>query len=111
MTTTPDVDLTALVPGRHALRDRLLGLDSRIFEAVAARHWPGGDPVLPRLSRSANHGLLWFATAAAVAASRTPRARRAAVRGKDSPMRGTDPDGKRRRSSPWVSRATRCWHW
>ncbi|MGW2779918.1 phosphatase PAP2 family protein [Streptomyces populi] len=81
MTTTPDVDLTALVPGRHALRDRLLGLDLRLFEAVAARHWPGGDPVLPRLSRGANHGVLWFATAAAVAASRTPRARRAAVRG------------------------------
>ncbi|WP_339132432.1 phosphatase PAP2 family protein [Streptomyces sp. f51] len=81
MTTTPDVDLTALVPGRHALRDRLLALDCRIFEAVAARHWPGGDPVLPRLSRSANHGVLWFATAAAVAASRTPRARRAAARG------------------------------
>ncbi|MGC4983574.1 bifunctional phosphatase PAP2/diacylglycerol kinase family protein [Streptomyces sp. DT193] len=81
MTTTPDVDLTALVPGRHALRDRLLGLDCRLFEAVAARHWPGGDPVLPRLSRGANHGVLWFATAAAVAASRTPRARRAAARG------------------------------
>ncbi|MFE4702540.1 bifunctional phosphatase PAP2/diacylglycerol kinase family protein [Streptomyces sp. NPDC056738] len=81
MTTTPDVDLTALVPGRHALRDRLLALDCRLFEAVAARHWPGGDPVLPRLSRGANHGVLWFATAAAVAASRTPRARRAAARG------------------------------
>ncbi|MET9891076.1 phosphatase PAP2 family protein [Streptomyces sp. NPDC006465] len=81
MTPTPDVDLTALVPGRHALRDRLLAVDCRVFEAVAARHWPGGDPVLPRLSRSANHGVLWFATAAAVAASRTPRARRAAARG------------------------------
>ncbi|MFI5997651.1 bifunctional phosphatase PAP2/diacylglycerol kinase family protein [Streptomyces sp. NPDC051362] len=81
MTPTPDVDLTALVPGRHGLRDRLLSVDLRVFESVAARHWPGGDPVLPRLSRSANHGLLWFATAAAVAASRTPRARRAATRG------------------------------
>ncbi|MFI7016486.1 diacylglycerol kinase family protein [Streptomyces sp. NPDC050164] len=39
------------------------------------------DPVLPRLSRSANHGTLWFATAAALAATRTPRARRAATRG------------------------------
>ncbi|WP_405915684.1 bifunctional phosphatase PAP2/diacylglycerol kinase family protein [Streptomyces sp. NBC_00728] len=81
MTPTPDVDLTALVPGRHVLRDRLLAVDCRIFETVAARHWPGADPVLPRLSRVANHGVLWFATAAAVAASRTPRARRAAVRG------------------------------
>lgn len=81
MTPTPDVDLTALVPGRHVVRDRLLAVDCRLFEAVAARHWPGGDPVLPRLSRGANHGVLWFATAAAVAASRTPRARRAAARG------------------------------
>jgi undecaprenyl-diphosphatase len=81
MTFTPDVDLTALVPGRHAIRDRLLAVDCRLFEAVATRHWPGGDPVLPRLSRGANHGLLWFAAAAAVAASRTPRARRAAARG------------------------------
>jgi undecaprenyl-diphosphatase len=78
---TPDVDLTALKPGHHVLRDRLLALDCRLFEAAAARHWPGAEPVLPRLSRSANHGVLWFAVAAALAASRTPRARRAAARG------------------------------
>lgn len=76
-----DVDLTVPLPGRHALRDRLLALDGGLFETVATRHWPGADRVLPRLSRSANHGLLWFATAAAIAASRTPRARRAAARG------------------------------
>ncbi len=63
------------------LRARLLALDSRAFEAVAVRHWPGGDRLLPRLSRSANHGLLWFGTAAAMAAVGGPRARRAAVRG------------------------------
>jgi undecaprenyl-diphosphatase len=39
------------------------------------------DPVLPRLSRRANHGAVWFAAAAALAATRTPRARRAASRG------------------------------
>ncbi|WP_434094278.1 bifunctional phosphatase PAP2/diacylglycerol kinase family protein [Streptomyces fumanus] len=53
----------------------------RLFAAVAPRHGPGGDQVLPRLSRSANHGVLWFAAAAGLAASRTPRARRAAARG------------------------------
>ncbi|MEU0246095.1 diacylglycerol kinase family protein [Streptomyces sp. NPDC006235] len=37
--------------------------------------------VPPRLSRSANHGTLWLAAAAALAATRTPRARRAATRG------------------------------
>jgi undecaprenyl-diphosphatase len=38
-------------------------------------------PVLSRLSRGANHGALWCAAAAALAATRTPRARRAATRG------------------------------
>ncbi|MFI6034360.1 bifunctional phosphatase PAP2/diacylglycerol kinase family protein [Streptomyces sp. NPDC051315] len=78
---SPDVDLTVPKPGRHALRDRLLALDCRLFEFAAEQHWPGAEPVLPRLSRGANHGVLWFATAAAMAASRTPRARRAAARG------------------------------
>jgi undecaprenyl-diphosphatase len=78
---SPDVDLTVPKPGRHALRDRLLALDCRLFEFAAERDWPAAEPVLPRLSRSANHGVLWFATAAAMAASRTPRARRAAARG------------------------------
>ncbi|MEU0006787.1 phosphatase PAP2 family protein [Streptomyces sp. NPDC006314] len=77
---SPDLDLTALPTGRNALR-KLLDLDARVFEAAAAWHWPGAERVLPRLSRSANHGVLWFATAAAMAAIRTPRARRAAVRG------------------------------
>ncbi|NUS23611.1 MAG: phosphatase PAP2 family protein, partial [Streptomyces sp.] len=78
---TPDVDLTAPKPGRHPVRDTLLALDCRLFEFAAERNWPLAEPVLPRLSRSANHGVLWFATAAAMAASRTPRARRAAARG------------------------------
>ncbi|MFI1761307.1 bifunctional phosphatase PAP2/diacylglycerol kinase family protein [Streptomyces sp. NPDC020800] len=79
---SPDFDLTvAPTTGRHALRERLLTLDGRLFEAAAGWHWPGAERVLPRLSRSANHGVLWFAAAAAIAASRTPRARRAAVRG------------------------------
>ncbi|MER7188470.1 phosphoesterase, partial [Streptomyces hyaluromycini] len=58
---SPDVDLTVPKPGRHALRDRLLALDCRLFETAAARNWPLAEPVLPRLSRSANHGVLWFA--------------------------------------------------
>ncbi|MEU5361962.1 phosphatase PAP2 family protein [Streptomyces sp. NPDC005925] len=80
---TPDVDLTAPKPGRRlsALRDSVLALDCRLFEVAAALHWPGAERVLPRLSRSANHGVLWFAVAGAVAATRTPRARRAAARG------------------------------
>ncbi len=78
---TTDVDLTVRPPGHHILRDRFLTADFRLFEAVAARHWPGCDTVLPWLSRAANHGVLWFTTGAALAATRSPRARRAAVRG------------------------------
>ncbi|WP_367126336.1 bifunctional phosphatase PAP2/diacylglycerol kinase family protein [Streptomyces phytohabitans] len=55
--------------------------DHGLFDRVAARHWPGGDRVLPGLSRAANHGVLWFAAAAGMAAVGTPRGRRAAVRG------------------------------
>ncbi|MFF4250400.1 bifunctional phosphatase PAP2/diacylglycerol kinase family protein [Streptomyces sp. NPDC001663] len=78
---SPDVDLTLPKPGPHPLRNRLLALDGRLFEFAAERNWPAAEPVLPRLSRSANHGVLWFAVAAAMAASHTPRARRAAARG------------------------------
>ncbi|MEU6229011.1 phosphatase PAP2 family protein [Streptomyces sp. NPDC047042] len=78
---TADFDLTVPLPGRHAVREKLLNLDLRLFETAATLHWPGAERVLPRLSRSANHGVLWFATAAALAATGSPRARRAAVRG------------------------------
>ncbi|WP_155057415.1 bifunctional phosphatase PAP2/diacylglycerol kinase family protein [Streptomyces blattellae] len=78
---SPDVDLTVPAPGHRVLRDRLLALDCRLFESAAERRWPGAERILPKLSRSANHGVLWFAAAAAIAASRTPRGRRAAARG------------------------------
>ncbi|MFJ2900868.1 bifunctional phosphatase PAP2/diacylglycerol kinase family protein [Streptomyces sp. NPDC087212] len=78
---TPDVDLTLPFPGPHPLRDRLLALDSDLFAFAAERNWPGAGPVLPRLSRSANHGVLWLAVATAMAATGTPTARRAAARG------------------------------
>lgn len=79
--TPTDVDLTVPEFRRHTVLSRLVAVDCRLFEAVASRHWPGADRLLPRLSRSANHGLLWFSTAAAIAATRSPRARRAALRG------------------------------
>jgi diacylglycerol kinase family enzyme/membrane-associated phospholipid phosphatase len=55
--------------------------DRALFDLVAARHWPGAERLLPRLSGSANHGRLWMAVAAGVALSGTPRARRCAARG------------------------------
>ncbi|MER6995673.1 phosphatase PAP2 family protein [Streptomyces sp. NPDC000410] len=64
------------------LASRLGGWDRRAFHAVATHHWPSGDRVLPKLSHSADHGRLWFGTAAVMAlAGRDTRARRAAVRG------------------------------
>ncbi|MER0240527.1 phosphatase PAP2 family protein [Streptomyces sp. HSW2009] len=52
-----------------------------MFHAVASRHWPGAEPVLPRLSHSANHGLLWLGIAAGMAATKHRPTRRAALRG------------------------------
>ncbi|MBB5937392.1 bifunctional phosphatase PAP2/diacylglycerol kinase family protein [Streptomyces zagrosensis] len=67
---------------RAAEGDRwLVRLDKRFFETVAARNWPGAEPVLPRLSRSANHGLLWFGIAAGMAATGHRPTRKAALRG------------------------------
>ncbi len=60
---------------------RLSRLDRRIFARVAAAHPPTVQRVLPRLSHSANHGVLWFATAAGLAAVGGRRGRRAALRG------------------------------
>ncbi|MGW4568766.1 hypothetical protein ACWEN3_42640, partial [Streptomyces sp. NPDC004561] len=55
---SPDVDLTVPNIAPNALRARLLNLDSRLFVRAAEWHWPGAERVLPRLSRSANHGVL-----------------------------------------------------
>ncbi|MEU8887981.1 phosphatase PAP2 family protein [Streptomyces sp. NPDC048442] len=67
-------------PGR--LADWFTARDHAVFRAVASRHWPVADRVLPRLSRSANHGLLWFGAAAGIAAfGGSTRSRRAAMRG------------------------------
>ncbi|MEV5575593.1 phosphatase PAP2 family protein [Spirillospora sp. NPDC052269] len=60
---------------------RLGRLDRDAFERVAAAELPGLEGVLPRLSRIADHGVLWFGVAAALGASRRPRLRRAALRG------------------------------
>ncbi|MFI5986352.1 bifunctional phosphatase PAP2/diacylglycerol kinase family protein [Streptomyces sp. NPDC051555] len=55
--------------------------DRALFDAVARRHWPGADRVLPRLGRAANHGVLWAGAASALAVFGSARARRGALRG------------------------------
>ncbi|MGP3982275.1 bifunctional phosphatase PAP2/diacylglycerol kinase family protein [Streptomyces sp. KR80] len=67
--------------GRPGIRTFLSVQDRMLFERVASRHWPGAEPVLPRLSRSANHGLLWFGIAAGMWAAGGGPGRRAAARG------------------------------
>lgn len=73
----PSVDST---PAR--LRTWLHQRDLTVFRSVADRNWPGAEPLLPALSRSANHGLLWFGAAAGMAVlGSSARSRRAALRG------------------------------
>ena len=55
-------------------------IDQELYERAARWHAPALDRVLPRLTSSADHGLLWMAVAAGLAASGGSR-RRAAVRG------------------------------
>ena len=61
---------------------RKLGrLDRMAFDRVASTHLPGLEYVLPRLSRAADHGVLWFTAAGVMGLTRRPRLRRAALRG------------------------------
>lgn len=70
------------LPSPAGLRNLLHQCDLAVFQGLARRHWPAAAPVLPRLSRSANHGLLWAGAAAGMAAfGGSARARRAAFRG------------------------------
>ena len=45
-------------------------LDREIFEAIAESPSPLLDSTMPRLTRAADHSKLWFAIAAALAATR-----------------------------------------
>ena len=63
-----------------SLTERISGEDAALFHLVARKHTPLLDAVLPRLTRTANQGGLWWGVAAALAATRGQR-RRAAVRG------------------------------
>jgi undecaprenyl-diphosphatase len=65
------------MPGRLGTWDR------RAFHAVATRHWPRGEQVLPRLSHSADRSRLWMGVAGGIVLSGIggARARRGATRG------------------------------
>ncbi|MCD0452323.1 phosphatase PAP2 family protein [Actinocorallia sp. API 0066] len=59
----------------------LAEIDHRAFDRVATAELRGLEAVLPRLSRLADHGKLWYLVAAALAGSGRPSLRRAALRG------------------------------
>jgi diacylglycerol kinase family enzyme/membrane-associated phospholipid phosphatase len=66
---------------RSRLARRIDAADLRLFHLIADADAPALDAILPRLSRLADHGWLWIASAAALTATRTPQGRRAAVSG------------------------------
>ncbi|WP_240810196.1 bifunctional phosphatase PAP2/diacylglycerol kinase family protein [Actinomadura sp. WMMA1423] len=68
-------------PQRVAVLRKLGRMDRWAFDQVAAARLPGLEYVLPRLSRFADNGVLWFSTAGAMGIAGRPRLRRAALRG------------------------------
>jgi undecaprenyl-diphosphatase len=62
----------------RSLLTQLDQADLALYRKAARSHSPFLDAVLPRVTSSANHGLLWFATSVLLAAGHR---RRAAVRG------------------------------
>lgn len=66
------------MPGVSTVLARLDALDLRLFRAAATRESPALDRVLPPLTTSADHGLLWMAVAGVLSLTGQ---RRAAVRG------------------------------
>ncbi|HEY3021386.1 MAG TPA: phosphatase PAP2 family protein [Solirubrobacteraceae bacterium] len=59
----------------------IVELDCAVFDRVAKRHTPSLDRTLPRLTRAADHSLLWLAVAAVLAVAGGRRGQRAALRG------------------------------
>jgi undecaprenyl-diphosphatase len=70
-----------LAPLSRGLLRRLGRVDRWAFDRVAAARLPGLEYVLPRLSRFADHGVLWFGSAGVMGVTGRPRLRRAALRG------------------------------
>jgi undecaprenyl-diphosphatase len=61
--------------------DEAKAIDTAIYGAIAASDTPRLDGAMRRLSRAADHGKLWFVTAAVMALFGGPRGRLAARRG------------------------------
>src|SRR5438874_82567 len=57
------------IPGPMEIMARVVEADQWAFETVARAKLRGCEEVLPRLSRIADHSVLWFVTAAGLAAA------------------------------------------
>jgi hypothetical protein len=64
-----------------SVRSRIAAMDADIMTHMAATDSAALDQVMPRLSRLADHSVLWIAIAAGPAATRSKWGRRAALRG------------------------------
>jgi undecaprenyl-diphosphatase len=64
-----------------SVRKRVTAWDARTFDRLGAADSAVLDHLLPLLGRAADHGLLWFAAAAGLGATRNKWTRRAALRG------------------------------
>jgi undecaprenyl-diphosphatase len=67
-------------PDEPEFRAQLDGLDRAVYRAIAATPTPALDREFTRLSRAANHSVLWMATAAVLSCGGR-RGRRAAIDG------------------------------
>ena len=76
-----DIPLIRRHEGIRQIGEGLGTLDREVFEAIAESPSPLLDTAMPRLTRAADHSKLWFAIAAALAATRHRASRRGAARG------------------------------
>ena len=67
--------------GLQQIGEGLGTLDREVFEAIAESPSPLLDTLMPRLTRAADHSKMWFAIAAALAATGHRASRRGAARG------------------------------
>lgn len=67
--------------GHLSVLRRVRILDDEVFLSLAGSHLPVLDAVMPRLTRAADHSVLWFAVAAGITVNGDRRAVRGAWRG------------------------------
>jgi diacylglycerol kinase family enzyme/membrane-associated phospholipid phosphatase len=77
----PRLPLMAVMSRGRGVRNALVQLDRELFDLVAGARMTGLDRVVPVLSRSANHSVLWVGVAGGLWSFGGRRGQRAALRG------------------------------